>query len=67
MLVWQEAIELSEAQRSSMLSERRVFLRRLRPLLKQRWELHRLINGNVLGQQSTGNSSARAKVRLRRK
>jgi len=39
----QDALKLSEEQKAGLLAERRTYLERLSPLLKQRWELHRLM------------------------
>jgi len=46
MEVWRrclDALKLSEEQKAGLLAERRTYLERLSPLLKQRWELHRLM------------------------
>ena len=42
----QVALNLSEQQKAALLQERRKFMKRLSPLVKQRWVLHRLMADN---------------------
>ena len=42
----QAALNLSNEQKAALLQERRKFMKRLSPLVKQRWVLHRLMADN---------------------
>ena len=58
----QDALQLSTEQRKGLLEYRREYLQKLSPLLKQRWELHRLMVTTFTNDKDVGFRTSHAKV-----